>query len=100
MLYERAIRSARTRGEPATEGLARAFFARIATGAGDPKAKEIVQEAAKAVPQLPSIGALYVVQGLVNEEKRKKLEATASARVAKRSWSWDAVSNTLTLFDK
>lgn len=99
LLYERAIRSARARSEPYSESLARAFFARIATSLGDPQAQAIVQEAADAVPRLPSAGAIYVVQKLVDELKREKLQATASARVAKRSWQWDAISNTLKLLD-
>jgi len=94
-LYQRAIKSARMRGEPHTEGLARAFFARIATHVGDPQASVIVQEAAEMVPRLPSAGAIYVVQGLVDSTKRKELQTTASARVAKRAWHWDAITNTL-----
>jgi tetratricopeptide (TPR) repeat protein len=94
-LYQHAIRAARARGEAVSEGLARAFFARIATNAGDPQATAIVQEAAEAVPRLPSAGAIYVVQGLVDTSKRRELQATASARVAKRKWHWDAISNTL-----
>jgi tetratricopeptide (TPR) repeat protein len=98
-LYQRAIRSARVRGEPAIEALARAFFARIASSAGDPQAAEIVREAADAVPRLPSAGAIYVVQSLVDASKRKDLQAAASARVAKHKWQWDAISNTLRLLD-
>ncbi len=98
-LYQRAIRSARASGEASSEGLARAFFARIATNAGDPQAAAIVQEAADAVPLLPSAGAIYVVQGLVNASKRKNLQATASARVAQRKWQWDAISNTLRMLE-
>jgi tetratricopeptide (TPR) repeat protein len=98
-LYQRAIRSARARGEPATEGLARAFFARIATDAEDPQAPAIVQEAVEAVPLLPSAGAIYLVQGLVNASKRRDLQAAASARVAKRKWHWDAITNTLQFLD-
>lgn len=98
-LYQRAIKSARTRGEPHSEGLARAFFARISTHAGDPQALAIVKEAAEIVPRLPSIGAIYVVQSLVEGSKRKELEATAAARVAKRAWHWDAITNTLLLLD-
>ena len=98
-LYKRAIRTARTRGEPNTEGLARAFFARLATQAGDPQASAIVQEAAEKVPRLPSAGAIFVVQGLVGSAKRKELQATADARVAKRKWRWDAITNTLMLLE-
>ena len=98
-LYQRAIRAARARGEPSSEGLAWAFFARIATNAGDPQAAAIVQEAADAVPLLPSAGAIYVVQGLVDASKRQDLRATASARVAQRKWHWDAISNTLQMLD-
>jgi tetratricopeptide (TPR) repeat protein len=98
-LYQRAIRSARIRGEPHTEGLARAFFARIATQVGDPQAGVIVQEAAKMVPRLPSAGAIYIVLGLVDSTKRKELQTTASARVAKQAWHWDAITNTLKMLD-
>ncbi len=93
--YQRAIRSARMRGEPHTEALARAFFARLSTQAGDPQAPVIVQEAADKVPRLPSPGALFVVQGLVDSSRRKDLQSTAIARVAKRKWRWDAITNTL-----
>ncbi|MDI4635840.1 hypothetical protein J7U46_22430 [Pelomonas sp. V22] len=99
LLYQRAIKSARARGEPYSEALARAFFARIATHVGDPQAHAIVNEAADAVPRLPSAGAIYVVQGLVDATKRKELEATASARVAKRAWHWDQITNTLMMLD-
>lgn len=99
-LYRRAFKSARARGEPYSEGLARAFFARIATHVGDPQATTIVQESAELVSRLPSAGAIYVVQGLVDAAKRKELQATASARVAKRAWHWDAISNTLKLLDQ
>ncbi len=98
-LYQRAIRSARASGEPSSEGLAWAFFARIATNGGDPQAAAIVREAVDSISLLPSAGALYVVQGLVNASKRKDLQATASARVAKRKWHWDAISNTLRVLE-
>jgi tetratricopeptide (TPR) repeat protein len=98
-LYERAIRSARNRGEPFSEALARAFFARIATSAGDPQAAAIVKEASDAVTRLPSAGAIYVTQSLVDSTKREDLKATASARVAKHRWHWDAISNTLRMLD-
>ncbi|MCW5613188.1 MAG: hypothetical protein KIS83_21325 [Rubrivivax sp.] len=98
-LYERAIRSARVRSEASSEALARAFYARIAAGAGDPQAPAIVHEAAEAVPRLPSVGAIYVVQGLVNSAKRDNLHAVAMSRVASRKWNWDAISNTLRLLD-
>ena len=97
--YQRAIRSARVRGEPLSEALAHAFFARIAANANDPQAASILAEAAEAVPRLPSAGAIYIVQGLVDASKRKVLEATASARIAKREWHWDAISNTLKFLD-
>lgn len=97
--YQRAIRAARTRGEPYSEALARAFFARIATQVGDPQAAEIVQESADAVPRLPSAGAIYVLQSLVNGSKQLDLQATAISRVAKAEWRWDAVSNTLQLLE-
>lgn len=98
-LYQRAIKSARARGEPYSEGLARAFFARIASHFGDPQANAIVQESVEMVPKLPSVGAIYIVQRLVDASTRKELQATASARVAKRAWQWDAISNTLLLLD-
>ncbi|MCV2352629.1 hypothetical protein LNV09_00480 [Paucibacter sp. B2R-40] len=98
-LYQRAIKSARMRGEPYSEGLARAFFARIATNVGDPQANTIVHESAEIVSRLPSVGAIYVVQGLVDAKKRKELQTTASARVAKRAWRWDAITNTLLMLD-
>ena len=85
--------------EPYTEGLARAFFARIATDVGDPQAISIVKESAEIVPRLPSAGAIYVVQSLVNPTKRKELQATAASRVAKRVWHWDAITNTLRMLD-
>ena len=98
-LYQRAIKSARMRGEPYSEGLARAFFARIATDVGDPQAISITQESAEIVPRLPSAGAIYVVQSLVDSTKRKELQATASSRVAKRVWQWDAITNTVRMLD-
>lgn len=98
-LYHRAIRAAQIGGQPTSEALARAFFARIASGAGDPQAEAIVRDAADAVPRLPNAGAIYVVQGLVDATKRESLLATASARVATRKWQWDAISNTLLLLD-
>lgn len=98
-LYQRAIRSAKARGEPYSEGLARAFFARVATSSGDPQASTITKEAAEVVPRLPSAGAIYVVQKLVGSSKRRELQAVASARVAKRKWHWDTISNTLRLLD-
>lgn len=98
-LYRRAIRTAQIGGQPTSEALARAFFARIASAAGDPQADAIVRDAADVVPRLPNAGAIYVVQGLVDATKRKSLLATASARVAKRRWQWDAISNTLMLLD-
>jgi tetratricopeptide (TPR) repeat protein len=97
--YQRAIRAARASNEPHTEALARAFFARAATMAGDDQAPAIVDEAAKAVDRLPNPGAIHVVRTLVDATTRKQLEATASARVATRKWKWDAASNTLRLFD-
>lgn len=98
-LYQRAIKSARMRGEPYSEGLARAFFARIATDVGDPQASSIVEESAEIVPRLPSAGAIYVLQSLVDSTKRKELRVTASSRVAKRVWHWDAITNTLRMLD-
>ena len=97
--YHRAIRSARMRGEPHAEALAQAFFARLATQAGDPQAPAIVQEAAERVPRLPSAGAIFVVQALVDSPKQESLQSTASARIAKRKWRWDEITNTLMLLD-
>jgi hypothetical protein len=87
------------RGERHSEALAQAFFARLATQAGDPQAPAIVQEAAERVPRLPSAGAIFVVQGLVDSSKRKALQSTAGARVAKRKWRWDEITNTLMLLE-
>lgn len=98
-LYQRSIKSARARGEPHSEALARAFFARIAVHTGDPQAKSIVDESSEIVRRLPNEGALYVIQNLVDSTTRSDLQATASRRVAKRGWHWDAITNTLTLFD-
>lgn len=98
-LYQRAIKAARARGEPYSEGLARAFFARIAVSVGDPQAAMIVQDAAEVVPRLPSPGAIYIVQGLVDAATRRELQTTATARVATRKWHWDAISNTLLMLD-
>lgn len=95
LFYERAIELARKRNDPQSEGQALAFFARAAIAHKDPNAVEILERANNRVSKLPSQGAIYVVSHLVNEEKRKALVATATARVKKRVWSWDAASNTL-----
>lgn len=97
--YQRAIRAAKVNNEPHSEALARAFFARAAMSAGDPEAQAIADDAATTVQRLPSPGAMYVVRSLTDALKRKELEATASARVAKRKWHWDAAKNTLSTFD-
>lgn len=96
-LYQQAIKSARVRGEPYSEALARAFFARIAMHVGDPNANLIVKESAEFIPRLPSAGAIYVMQNLVNPRQRKELQKIAVARVAKNSWSWDSLTNTLSI---
>lgn len=93
--YARAIHVARAKGAPSTEALAKAFFARAATLHGDPNAEVISQESAASVVRLPSPGAIYVMQSLVNAGKRKALGETAAARVATRRWEWDAATNTL-----
>lgn len=93
--YERAIEIARKRNDAQSEGQALAFFARAAIAHNDPNAVSILEQADSRVMKLPSQGAIYVVSRLVNEEKRKALVATATARVQKREWSWDAASNTL-----
>lgn len=95
--YTASIKAARMKGEPHSEALARAYFARMATRAGDPQADSIVREAADIVPRLPSAGAIYVMQGLVGENKKKELGKIASKRVAKPEWHWDAITNTLKL---
>jgi len=97
--YQQAIRSARARNLTSTEALARAYFARAATLAGDPEAPTIVSEAATGVQRLPSPGAIYMMQSLASADERKRLEAAASARVATRKWEWDAARNTLHMLD-
>lgn len=97
--YERAIRAARAKNEPRVEALARAFFARAASVAGDPSAEKIVAEMATGVERLPSPGAIYVMRSLVGAGRRRQLDARASARVAKGRWEWDAASNTLRILD-
>lgn len=93
--YQRAIQAARSRGEPHMEALARAFYARAAEVAGDENSLAIVADAAKNVERLPSPGAIHIVRTLVDVGKRNQLDATVSARVAKRRWAWDAATNTL-----
>ncbi|UVA78029.1 hypothetical protein [Pandoraea commovens] len=93
--YERSIRIAKAKNLPDIEALARAFYARCATIAGDPNASTIVSESASKVQQLPSAGAIYVVRSLVGDGVRSRLDATASQRVRKRQWTWDMASNTL-----
>ena len=97
--YQRAIRMAQASNEPAMEALARAFFARAAAESGDPQAAAIIEETAKTVERLSSPGAIHVVRELVDPSKREHLEATATGRVAKRKWEWDAASNTLRTFE-
>lgn len=99
VFYERAIEIARKRNDGHSEGQALAFFARAAIAHGDPQFAEILDRANKQVIKLPSQGAIYVVSRLVSEEKRKALLDTATARIQKREWSWDAASNTLRLLD-
>lgn len=98
-LYQRAIHSARVRNEPYSEALAIAFFARIATRAGDPQAESIVQDAVASVPKLPNPGAIYVVRGLVDPVTGSKLDQLAASRVKQPKWQWDAISNTLHMLD-
>lgn len=98
-MYQRAIRSARLRSEPRSEALARAFFARMATESGDPQSERIVKEQAEIVIRLPSVGAIYVMQGLTSEPRRKELKKISLARNAKQKWQWDSISNTILLLD-
>jgi hypothetical protein len=93
--YERAIRAARAKGEPHTEALARAFYARAAAHHSDEQAPTIIDLSAKAVERLPSAGAIYVVKALTDPKTQTSLDIKASARVAKRRWEWDAATNTL-----
>jgi hypothetical protein len=95
LFYEKAIQTARKRNDSHSEGQALAFFARAAIAHKDPNVGEILAQANSRVTELPSQGAIYVVSRVVNEEKRKALVDTATARVQKREWSWDAASNTL-----
>lgn len=95
--YLAAIKAAKIRGEPHSEALARAYFARMAKRAGDPQSDEIIKESVDLVPRLPSAGAIYVMHGLVSESKKKELDKVASKRVAKPEWRWDAITNTLKL---
>lgn len=98
--YQLAIRAAQTRSDPQSEAIARAFFARIATAAGDPQAAAIAAEASSTVVRLPNPGAIYIVQSLVGAEKGKALERLALGRVARQNWHWDALTNTLRLIDQ
>lgn len=95
--YVAAIKAAKMKGEPHSEALARAYFARMAKRAGDPQADSIIKESVEAVPRLPSAGAIYVMHGLASESKKKELDKIASKRVAKPEWRWDAITNTLKL---
>ncbi|WP_454871864.1 hypothetical protein [Paraburkholderia xenovorans] len=97
--YERAIRAARSRNDPRSEALARAFFARTASASADPSAAAIIAEAATSVERLPSPGAIYVMRSLVDADRKRQLEEKASARVAKRKWEWDMATNTLRVID-
>lgn len=93
--YRRAIRVARATSSSREEALASAFFARAARQHGDPMAEAIINEITKSIEKLPSPGAIYVMRTLVSSDKRISLDATAAARVAKRQWIWDAMTNTL-----
>jgi tetratricopeptide (TPR) repeat protein len=93
--YLRAIQIARAKGSASTEALARAFFARAAAQHCDPSAEAIVKESTASVMRLPSPGAIYVMRSLVDAGKQDILGQTASARVARRRWEWDAATNTL-----
>jgi tetratricopeptide (TPR) repeat protein len=97
--YEKAIKSARAKGDAAEEALARANFARTAVRHRDPNAARIVQETSVAVKLLPSPGALHIVRKLVDQVERAKIEAAAAKRVAKRKLEWDATTNTLRLLE-
>ena len=93
--YERAIRAARAKGEPYTEALARAFYARAAALHSDEQAQAIIALSANAVERLPSAGAIHIVRALADTKTRGSLARMASARVAKLRWEWDAATNTL-----
>ncbi len=93
--YERSIRAARANGEAHTEALAMAFYARAAALSGDVNAQSIIGQSAARIERLPSLGAIYVIRSLVDQSTRSALEATASARVAKRRWEWESTTNTL-----
>jgi tetratricopeptide (TPR) repeat protein len=98
-MYQKAIQLARNRSEPHLEGLARAFFARVSTVAGDELSSHIIQESAEIVPRLPSLGAIYIMQQLVDLPKYEELKRLTSARMAKRKWKWDQNLNIMSIFD-
>lgn len=97
--YQLSINYAKSKGDTYSEALARAFYARIATEAKDPLSESIVKESAEIVPRLPSIGAIYIVQSLVDTTTKNKLQSIATSRVAKTKWHWNSVTNTLSKID-
>jgi len=96
--YNRAIQIARTKQEPFTEALARAYFARAARASGDPSAESIKCEMLASVKLLPSAGALYIMGSLETGAGRAAIDNLASKRVATKKWTWDQVTNTLKIF--
>lgn len=97
--YERAIKAARAKNNAQDEALAHAFFARAAFISNDPISENLVGQTAKTVSRLPSPGAIYVIQRLVNSDKSDSLREIANNRVAKKKWEWNSVTNTLTILE-
>ena len=96
-LYQRAISYAKAKSETNTEGLVRAFFARAAVKYGDPHRDAVVKEGLEFHALSANPGATYVMQRLVDQTKRKQLEASAKQRIAKQKLAWNPATNTLTI---
>jgi tetratricopeptide (TPR) repeat protein len=96
-LYEKAAVMAKQRGEIETEALVRSYFARAAVKYSDPKGPEIVEETSKLPTLSVNPSATHIARRLVNDETRKRLEASAAKRVSKAKLIWDSVKNILSL---
>lgn len=96
-LYERGATVAKVAGDLRTEALVRAFFARAAVKYRDPQNAHIVAETAALGSLGSNPSATFVMRRLVDQETKRRLEASAATRVARQTLEWDAVNNILRL---
>lgn len=96
-LYERAAVAAKLNNDLRTEALVRAFAARAAIKYGDPQSTEVLAAASTFAHLSLSPSATHVARRLVDEETRRRLEASAEKRVARQQLQWDPVTNVLRL---